>query len=185
MCITVNGKKITSHVLHKIWLHIQGCKHRKYLQDKHEWDNPTWNSIDWHGLKAAFLSLGPLHHVKTSKSVHGWLNTGHQKSKISPDAVDSHKCPHCQEPNETHEHILTCPDIRAHKKCYDLLCPMLRQIMSNELCPVQRVFASCVQSWLKTPETPTPDVSRIPDSQWEILDQALANQEWIGWHLVM
>ena len=83
VCITVGGKKITSHILHKIRLHIQGHKHRKYLQDKHEWDNPTWNSINWRGLKAAFLSLSPLHHMKTSKSVHGWLNTGCQKSKIS------------------------------------------------------------------------------------------------------
>ena len=125
VCITIDGKKITSHVVHKIWLHIQGQKHHKYLQDKHEWDNPTWNSIDWHGLKAAFLSLSPIRHVKTPKSIHGWLNTGHQKSKISPDAVNLHKCPHCQEPNETHKHFLTCHDVHAHKKCYDLVHPML------------------------------------------------------------
>ena len=30
-----------------------------------------------------------------------------------------------------------------------------------------------------------PGVSRIPDSQWELLDQALAEQERIGWHLAM
>ena len=76
-------------------------------------------------------------------------------------------------------------DVSAHKKCYDLVHPMLWQIMSNELCPVQQVFALCVQSWLKTPETPMPDVSRIPDSQWELLNWALADQEQIGWHLLM
>jgi hypothetical protein len=38
--------------------------------------------------------------------MHGWLNTGRQKSKISPDAVDSHKRPRCHEPEETQEHIL-------------------------------------------------------------------------------
>jgi hypothetical protein len=27
-------------------------------------------------LKSGFLSLGPLKWVKTSKSIHGWLNTG-------------------------------------------------------------------------------------------------------------
>ncbi len=57
--ITVKGVKVTSHILHQIRLHIQGSKHRKYLQDKHEWDNATWNSIDWKGLKLGFLSLGP------------------------------------------------------------------------------------------------------------------------------
>jgi hypothetical protein len=88
--ITVNGVKATSHILHQIRLHIQGSKHRKYLQVKHEWDNATWNSIDWKGLKSGFLSLGPLKQVKTSKSIHGWLNTHCLKSKISPDAPDLH-----------------------------------------------------------------------------------------------
>jgi hypothetical protein len=52
--------------------------------------------------------------------MHGWLNTGCQKSKISPDAVNSHKCPRCHEPEETQEHILKCKHVGAHKKRYDL-----------------------------------------------------------------
>ena len=46
-------------------------------------------------------------------------------------------------------------------------------------------FASCIKSWLETLETPMPDVSRIPESQWELLDKALAEQKQIGWHLAM
>jgi hypothetical protein len=46
------------------------------------------------------------------KSIQGWLNTGRQKSKISPDAVESDKCPRCHEPNETrsqaHPEVPTC-----------------------------------------------------------------------------
>jgi hypothetical protein len=69
--ITVNGMRVTSHIPHQIRMHIQGSKHCKYLQDKHE-----WNSINWKGLKSGFLSLGPLKCIKTLKSMHGWLNTG-------------------------------------------------------------------------------------------------------------
>ncbi len=58
--ITVNRVKVTSHILNQIQLHIQGSKHHKYLQEKHEWDNATWKSIDRKGLKSGFLSLGPL-----------------------------------------------------------------------------------------------------------------------------
>jgi len=184
-CFFIDGRKITSHVLHSVRSHIQGSKHRKYLQDRHNWSNAVWKSIDWRGLKSGYLSLGPLKRIKTSKSIHGWLNTGRQKSKISPDATDSHKCPRCQLPNETQEHILTCPDVRAHKKRYDLVHPMLKKIINNDLCPVQRVFASCIKSWLESPETPSPDVSRVPDSQRELLDKALNEQESIGWHLCM
>jgi hypothetical protein len=40
--VTVDCKWITSHVLHKICLQIQGQKHQQYLQDKHSWDNNIW-----------------------------------------------------------------------------------------------------------------------------------------------
>jgi hypothetical protein len=183
--ITVKGVKVTSHILHQIRLHIQGSKHRKYLQDKHEWDNATWNSIDWKGLKSGFLSLGPLKRVKTSKSMHGWLNTGSQKSKISPDATESHKCPRCLEPNETQEHLLQCRHVGAHKKRYDLVHPMMKQIRQNKLCPVQEVFTECIRSWLESPETSIPDVSSVHESQRELLKKAISDQERIGWHLAM
>jgi hypothetical protein len=91
--ISIDGATVTSHILHQIRLRIQGSKHRAYLQDRHDWDNATWNRIDWKGLKSGFLSLGPLKRIKMSKSMHGWLNTGRQKSMILPDANESHKCP--------------------------------------------------------------------------------------------
>jgi hypothetical protein len=128
--IKVGGVRITSHVLHKIRLNIQGQKHQKYLQDKHDWDTQTWNSIDKKALKSSFLSLGPLQRIKASKSILGWLNTGSQKSKISPDVVDSHKCPRCHKSNETQEHILTCPHVGGHKKRHDLVLPMLHKMAS-------------------------------------------------------
>jgi hypothetical protein len=68
---------------------------------------------------------------------------------------------------------MTCPDIHAHKKQYNLIHPMLKKIVSNNLCPTQWVFASWIKSWLESLETPTQDVSRIPDSQCELLNKAL------------
>jgi hypothetical protein len=44
--ILVDGVEVTSHLLHQICLKIKGSKHQKYLQDKHEWDDATWDSID-------------------------------------------------------------------------------------------------------------------------------------------
>jgi hypothetical protein len=79
----VDEVKVSSHLLHQIHLKIQGSKHQKYLQDKHAWANAVWNSLNWTGTTSGFLSLGPLKRIKTSKSMHGWLNTGHQKSNIA------------------------------------------------------------------------------------------------------
>jgi hypothetical protein len=58
--ISVDEVKVTSHLLHQIHLKIQGSKHRKYLQDKNDWNEATWNSIEWKGLKSGFLSHGSL-----------------------------------------------------------------------------------------------------------------------------
>ena len=181
--VTVSGAKVTSHALHLIRLHVQGSKHRKHLQDKHEWDNATWSSADWKGLKWGFLSLGLLKRVKTLKSMHGWLNTGSQKSKTSPDAVESRKCPRCLEPSETQEHLLQCRHAGAHKKRRDLVLPMMKQIRQNKLCPVQEVLTKCIRSWLESPETSMPDVSSAHESQRELLEKAIYDQERVGWHL--
>jgi hypothetical protein len=80
--IMVNGTSIMSHLVHQIWMHMQGSKHWAYLQDKNDWDNDTWNSIDWKGIKSGYPFLGPLKWIKMSKSMHGWLNTRQEKAKI-------------------------------------------------------------------------------------------------------
>jgi hypothetical protein len=55
---------------------------------------------------------------------------------------------------------------------------MMKKIQQNNLCPVQEAFAKCVRSWLESPETIIPDVSRV-------LQQAIDGQTRIGWHLAM
>ncbi len=127
VCLSVNGKHMSLNFQHSICQHIQGSKHHQHLQWKHGQDNVMWNSINWATMKGSYLSLGPLKWIKTSKHIHGWLNTGWQKSKISPDAIDAHKCPCCQEANKTQEHILLCPagsDIANNMNSY-ILCPRI------------------------------------------------------------
>ena len=59
--------------------------------------------------------------VKISKSMHGWLNTG--------NATESHKFPRCLKTNTTQE----CRHVGAHKKRYDLVIPMIKQILKKTL----------------------------------------------------
>ena len=185
VCLSVQGKRVTSNFQHSVRRHIQGRKHRTYLERKHGWDNEVWNSIDWPAMKGSYLTLGPMKRIKTSKRVHGWLNTGRQKSKISPDAVDAHKCPRCQADNESQEHILLCPAGSAHRKRYDLVHSMSQDMLRNRTCTAQQLFVWCIRSWLVSPETPKPDVSLVPEAQRDLVIQALEEQERIGWHLAM
>jgi hypothetical protein len=137
------------------------------------------------GLKSEFLLLGPLKQIKTSKSMHGWLSTGNQKSKISPDATELHKCPCCHKSKETQDHILKCHHVGAHKKRYTLVLPLMQKIRQNHLCPAQEVFTMCIRSWLESWETIILDVSSVSEPQCELILKAIADQEQIGWHLTM
>jgi len=169
---------------HKICSHVQQKKHRKYLQKRHKWDDKTWNSIDLLALKSAFLSLDPIKCVSCSKQIHGWLNTGEQKSKISPLAKEAHWCPRCKGPLETQDHVLSCTHVSAHKRRYELLPTMKQKIKSTEGCKVQELLIKCVETLLTNPETQiTPDISTVPICQCELLCQALKEQDHIGWTL--
>ena len=181
--ISIGGMRIQGHYSHKIRSSIQGAKQRDYLQKKHEWSDEVWDSIDRGALKGAYLSLGPMKRLQCSKRIHGWLNTGRQKKKISPSAVEAHKCPRCFEPNETQEHVLTCRAVSAHRKRYALVIPTTSKMTPNPRCPVQQVFVACFRSWLENPETPSPDVSKVHEEQRDFLEKALREQDAIGWDL--
>jgi hypothetical protein len=62
---------------------------------------------------------------------------------------------------------------------------MMKQIHQNKLCPTQEVFTKCIRSWLESPETILPDVSSVHESQRELLEKAISDQDCIGWHLAM
>jgi len=114
--LLINGKHIPSHYAHKICSYVQGENHRQYLQKRHDWDDKTWKSLDLLALKSAFLMLDPIKHISCSKRLHSWLNTGKQKSKISPAAKAANCCPRCKAPVETQEHVLMCKHASAHKQ---------------------------------------------------------------------
>jgi hypothetical protein len=143
---------------------------------------PGGHALSAHG--AGKLIVKTDGQTKTEKDTYAKL-CGHQKSKISPDAPDSHKCPRCLEPNETQEHLLQCRHIGAHKKRYNLVHPTMRKICQNKLCPVQEVFTKCIRSWLKSLETSILDVGSVRESQRDLLKKAISDQECIGWHLAM
>jgi hypothetical protein len=59
-CISIDSRKMTLHVTNSICSYIQGRKHHKYLQDRHNWSQKILKSIDWKGLKSGYLLPGPL-----------------------------------------------------------------------------------------------------------------------------
>jgi hypothetical protein len=61
----------------------------------------------------------------------------------------------------------------------------MKKIRQNNQCPTQEVFTKCVRSWLESPETIILDVSSVHESQCELIQKAIADQDQIGWHTAM
>jgi hypothetical protein len=54
-------------------MHVQGSKHQAYLQDRHDWDNSTWNSIDWKGIKSGWVSFAGTLEANKNLKEYAWL----------------------------------------------------------------------------------------------------------------
>jgi hypothetical protein len=105
--LIVNGFAVTQS--HAKWIRYQitGYVMRKYLQERHDWDDPTWDTIDWHGFEKAIRSRPPTMQRRISKFVNGcWWNVGKQRRRIN--AKDFILCPRCKLCRETTEHVLYC-----------------------------------------------------------------------------
>jgi hypothetical protein len=141
--VTVGCKQITSHVLHKIHLHIQGQKHWQYLQDKHSWDNTVWQSLNWRALKSAYLSLGWTSPMNQNIQDYSWV-----AQYWSPEIQDISWCcwltqmslPSGVQWNPgVHSHV---PNIRArnvmtwYTQCSTRSCPTPSVQINNYLPPV-------------------------------------------------
>jgi hypothetical protein len=61
----------------------------------------------------------------------------------------------------------------------------MKKIRQSNQCPAQEVFTKCVRSWLESLETIILDVSSVHDSQCELIQKTIADQEQIGWHMAM
>jgi hypothetical protein len=106
--LSVNGQRITAKPAAAIRFHINGTNQRRYLQQtKPAWHhNNVWNSIDFEALGSAYKTLAPSNRTNISKMLHGWMNTGVQRAKITLNT--SSNCPRCGYSPEDQDHILLC-----------------------------------------------------------------------------
>jgi hypothetical protein len=61
----------------------------------------------------------------------------------------------------------------------------MKKIRQNNRCPTQDLFTKCVRSWLESLETIILDVSSVHESQRELIQKVIADQDQIGWHMAI
>jgi hypothetical protein len=186
--LLVNSQRLTAQYTSTIRFHINGTKHRAHLQNTRPgWkSNQVWNNVDMQSLGLAFKSLNTPSRHFTSKMIHGWLNTGHQRQKITKDPLSS-LCPCCHAADETFEHVLQCKSplaIQAREKAQK---PLMNLAKKSYSIPGKVLYAA-LSNWIKDGDAMThPCLDRydMRPGLRQLLQRALHNQEKIGWKYAM
>ncbi len=136
------------------------------------------------GMGLTFKTLDTTKCLQASKTIVGWLNTGHQREKLTPNADSS--CPMCQEPNKTQEHVLQCRNRRARDCCYNALNLLWASITTKAGGSIMwDVLHQCFINWTAgNTSTQIIDLNKYTMHQGlkPILFQAIRDQHLIGWH---
>ena len=138
------------------------------------------------GLGIAFTSLDTPSRHFTSKMLHGWLNTGHQRAKLTKDPLSS-LCPCCNSPDETFEHILRCKAPlaeTARKDAQKELSSISKKLRST----TWDVLYKALCNWLKFGDQmkhPCLDRMFLKAGQRTLIETAIKKQDKIGWKYAM
>lgn len=93
----INGIPVSSQDDGRICFHVNGYHLRKYVQQRHKWNNCTWDSIDFCTFGNHFERLSPHHRGQHFKSVHDQLPLGERRFQEAPVNDMSLKfCPCCK-----------------------------------------------------------------------------------------
>lgn len=106
----LGDKKLTSHIREPVLFYITSSAVSQRLHEKEQLSEEAVDMVDWRGLQQTISSTSASIKIWISKFTHGHLSVGRmmKRWRFQTDNL----CPCCQQPNETTEHLLTCPDPR-------------------------------------------------------------------------
>ncbi len=182
--LSVNGQRVMTKYSSSIRFHILGTQHRRFLQQRcFAWaSDKVWESIDMEGLGLAYRMLDLPSRLTTSKMIHGWNNTGHQRAKIHCNS--SSKCPNCDEPEETQVHILRCPAHGVQAIRYTAMMKLRSSVVTRcGSSNTWHVMITCLQHWIThgSPMDPQTLSLRYTGSFKNHIVLAIRSQTSIGW----
>jgi hypothetical protein len=156
---------------------------RVYLQERHDWDDATWDIIDWHGFDKAMRSRNPTMQRRISKFVNGWWNVGKQRRRIN--AKDFVLCPRCKLCRETTEHVLYCSRLSPETQEYRTT---LKETI-NSVTPdtITGMILSILRRLSVEPDnSPQPAIpDTLPPEVRKEIRKAIREQAAIGWKLFL
>ena len=180
--IRINGILYPGNISDILRYHVNGSALRTYLGEARQWSQETMMKIDWHPFALHFKKLKSPQQVQHMKFIYDLQPLGHRRHKIAPVKTPILKlCPCCKKDDETPIHFLTCKSQRPAR--FKLLRQLRRTMCLSNPHPSMDLLYSGITQWLQNPDEP-PDiqVAKVPRHLQDLLQQALREQDEIGWH---
>ncbi|KAI2493658.1 hypothetical protein MHU86_20873 [Fragilaria crotonensis] len=179
--ISINHRQLTGQYDDSIRYHVNGYHLRRYLQDKKQWSDKVWDTIDFHVFGKHYCRLPLRQQITRTKFVYDQLPLGArriQQARVKDPSLSL--CPCCKVSVETSDHLLhctSCPERTQHVKS------LKSTICSEDIHPVRYILAAGILHWLDHGDSVpfTPSLSEYDPKFTSMLQDAIRDQARIGW----
>ena len=179
--VTINNSRYASNIDGNLRFQINGGYIRRYLQAKHGWSNPTWDTINLPAFGRHLKTLSLPHHTAHIKFVHDKQPLGvhqYRLSNVKDRAISL--CPCCQETEEDQHHFLHCSKNPSREDSVKLL---LQTLIGTDNHPYGVSIAAGLDQHLAAPERPVDIQHQTHPSHFHsATTEASLQQQQIGWH---
>ena len=153
--------------------------HQKYICEKENWTDDTYNTINWQAAGTAFAKRPLNSRIRLTKYMHNWLPLGETMKRIDPNSPTT--CPSCKTVEETTDHIMRCGSETRHTKRQEQLID-LREKLDEIGTPdnLKEVMYTGIQGWISNSDYQHP-TARYSTGNKRLLQIAIRNQNHIGW----
>ena len=183
--LQLDGNWVTTHFRESVQFANTAPDLYEYATQRLGITDAQFHLINWQALALVRRTHGIARTVRVSKMIYRWMPVGHNWNKCG---LTSDKCPGCGKPDETFEHVLTCPNERMASVRTKGIESILK-ISHKEKIPlkVHEAYFGMVLNYLKgNDETITSSHAKVQealDSQYQLgayhLIVGLQTTKWI------
>ena len=166
---------------------------RQYIQQKEQWDDETFETVDWKAFDASMNKLSIHKRINIAKYVFNWQNTGRQKQLFEDaqamteerDSSNVVLCPMgCGQP-ELPQHYLQCPILHnARVITRDLAAVTKWMEKNNTLTEMRIIIGKSLLHWMQYGTNI--EFWELEDTPYKAdLEDAIQAQNFIGWDNMM
>lgn len=178
--MTAGGIRLMGNFDDYLRFHVNGSQLRVYMQDRFQWTNDTWDTIDHVHFGTHFRSLTSRQQVTHMKFVYDQQPLGYrllQRATIKSPSISL--CPCCSQETETQNHFLLCS---AHPSRTLLLRAFTKSLHDLGPHSIFYVITDAVNHWFTGSKAPyTTDLRGFPSHMHEKIQTAITEQSLIGW----